>query len=263
MDILYIVPRKYKNMVLRFFSAIIFFLVWYSFVSIFNIAEYLLPNPVVVLLELVTNNKLYIHHFLRTGIEAALGFIVGNTFAVIVGLLLYRSNKLRHISMPAISALQAIPIVALAPLFIVWLGSGMSSKILMAATISFFPTLASILSSFEEVDHNAQQLFRLYRASYLTTVRHLLFPAALPSILTGLKVSAGLATVGAIVAEMTGSDIGIGYLILNASYRMETVKLFVGIFLAGTLGMIAFSLPNMLRLLYPQAWVVTRSGDQI
>jgi len=252
---------KRSKIVLWVISTAIFLIVWQFIVSVFNVGEYLLPSPIVVVKELFYHLVTYLMHVKITAVEALVGFIVGNIFAILSGLIFYRFSKVMQLVMPMVTALQAIPIIALAPLFIVWMGSGSASKIVMAATISFFPTLAAILSGFAEVDQNAQHLFRLYRASYLTTVRHLLFPGALPALVTGLKVSAGLATVGAIVAEMTGADAGIGYLILNSSYRMETVKLFVGIILAGSLGLAGFALPNMLKFIYPHAWAGIRAGD--
>ncbi|MFZ4857804.1 MAG: ABC transporter permease [Desulfuromonadaceae bacterium] len=238
--------------------------VWHSVVVVFRVPEYLLPTPISVIRELFDSElySFYLRQAYRTGSEAAAGFLLGNLLAILFGIIMYRFSRLQKLTMPTVAAFQAIPIVAVAPLLIVWFGSGILSKILMAAIISFFPTMAAILSSFSEVDHNAKHLFRLYRAGYMSTVRHLLIPAALPSLVTGFKISAGLATVGAIVAEMTGADAGIGYIILNAAYRMETVKLFVGIILAAILGLTGFVLPNIIRNLYPHAWASSRFGDE-
>lgn len=176
-----------KIRVYWFLSLLLIFFIWLSSVVLFNIAEYLVPNPVTVAKDLFNNLPSYLIHAKITAIEAGSGFVLGNTLAILSGIVLFRFNSLKQLTMPAIAAIQAIPIVALAPLLIVWFGSGMISKVIMAAVISFFPTMAALLSSFSEVDHNAKLLFRLYRASYLSTVRHLLIPAALPTLVTGLK----------------------------------------------------------------------------
>jgi len=252
-----------RRSVCWFLGALLLLALWHLAVVLLSIPEYLLPTPVSVLKELLGKNlPRYLGHVSRTALEAASGFLLGNVLALLAGIILYRCESLKLLTMPAVAAFQAIPIVALAPLLIVWFGSGMLSKVLMAAVISFFPTMAALLSSFSEVDHHAKLLFRLYRASYRSTVRHLLIPAALPHLVNGLRVSAGLATVGAIVAEMTGADAGVGFVILNASYRMETVQLFVGILLAALLGLTGFGIPNVIRYLYPQAWASSRSGNK-
>jgi len=186
--------------------------------------------------------------------EAIAGFGIALVIGLVGGCILFRSGTIREIIMPWTSALQAIPIVAMAPLLVVWCGSGMLSKVAMSSIISFFPILTSVLVGFSEVDQDRRLLFQVYRTSYLQTLRHLLLPSALPTIVLGAKISAGLAVVGAIVAEMTGADKGLGYLLLNATYRLETPRLFVAIILSGIIGWAAYTLPGIVRVLFPKYW---------
>lgn len=231
---------------------------WWGVVVTLSLPEYLLPSPLVVAAAFRADPGGFLGHTGQTALEGALGFAIAMGAGVCGGMLLHRFEALRRMLLPWTSALQAIPIVAIAPLLVVWFGSGLMAKVVMSAVISFFPILNALLVGFSEIDRDRAALFRIYRTSYAKTLRHLLFPSALPTFLMGVKISAGLAMLGAIVAEMTGADQGLGYLILNASYRLETPTLFVAIFLSGTLGWSAYSLPDLVRWLLPRYWASAR-----
>ena len=134
------------------------------------------------------------------------------------------------------------------------LGSGLASKIAMAAIICFVPVSISLLVAFNNVSREYRELFSLYRAGYFVTLRRLLIPSSAAALLSGLKIASGLAVVGAIVAEMTGADRGIGYLILNGSYRLETDLMFAAVLLAALLGLSFYHLPDLLAKLMPRRW---------
>lgn len=238
---------------------VLFVAIWWFAVATFRIPQYLIPAPIDVLNAFLGSPVEFLNHAAQTFLEAMLGFLIALAAGLFGGCLLFRFASARDIGLPWISALQAIPIVAIAPLLVVWCGSGMTAKVLMSAIISFFPILNSVLVGFSEVDQDRRVLFQVYRTGYVQTLRHLLLPSALPTIVMGVKISAGLATVGAIVAEMTGADKGLGFVLLNATYRLETPRLFVAIFLSGLIGWLAYSLPNIIRLLAPKYWESTRS----
>lgn len=231
---------------------------WWTVVRAFHVPEYLVPPPSAVVREFSTAPLEFVQHAGWTFAEAFVGFVIALATGLIGGCIMFRSATIRQVILPWTSALQAIPIVALAPLLVVWFGSGIASKILMSAIISFFPILTAVLVGFSEVDQDRRLLFQVYRTSYPQTLRHLLLPSALPTIIMGTKISAGLATVGAIVAEMTGADKGLGYLLLNATYRLETPRLFVAIILSGIIGWAAYSLPGIARFLLPKYWESAR-----
>jgi len=231
---------------------------WWTVVSLLNIPQYLVPRPSSVAREFFTTPLEFVQHAGRTLSEAFAGFVLALAAGLVGGCVLSRSVTMREVILPWTSALQAIPIVALAPLLVVWCGSGIASKVLMSAIISFFPILTAVLVGFSEVDQDRRMLLQVYKTSYPQTIRYLLLPSALPTIVLGTKISAGLATVGAIVAEMTGADKGLGYLLLNATYRLETPRLFVAIILSGIIGWTAYSLPGIVRLLFPKYWESAR-----
>ncbi len=235
-----------------------FVALWWSVVAAFSLPEYLLPGPAVVAQVFAADPGSFLRHAGSTALEGALGFVIALVAGMLGGMVLFRFGELRRLLLPWTSALQAIPVVAIAPLLVVWFGSGLKAKVVMSAVISFFPILNALLVGFSEVDRDRVALFRIYRAGYGTMLRHLLFPSALPTLVMGVKISAGLAILGAIVAEMTGADQGLGHLILNASYRLETPTLFVAIFLSGALGWMAYSLPDLVRWLLPRYWESAR-----
>lgn len=242
-------------------GACLFLFLWSAVVMMFHVPSYLVPSPASVAHEFLGAPIEFLQHAGMTLAEALIGFLIALACGLAGGCILFRLSAVREVVMPWTSALQAIPIVALAPLLVVWCGSGIAAKILMSAIISFFPILTAVLVGFSEVDHDRRLLFQVYRTSYLKTLRHLLIPAALPTIMIGIKISAGLATVGAIVAEMTGADRGLGYLLLNATYRLETPRLFVAIFLSGAIGWAAYSFPGIVRFAFPKYWESARKED--
>lgn len=239
----------------RFIISMIFLLlVWTIIVKLFDLPPYLLPTPKLVFNSFFEQYSSFLMHMGITAYESFAGFILGNVLGIGSAIILHRYYRLQEFTMPIFISLQAIPIVALAPLLIVWLGTGLVSKVAMAAIICFFPMVVNTLQAFSSVDRDYQELFRFHRADYFSTLKLLLIPASFPSIISALRISAGLAVVGAIVAELTGANKGLGYILLNASYRLETDKMFVAMLLSALLGMIFFQLPTLLRIFTPRTW---------
>lgn len=227
---------------------------WWVLVAVFAPPPFLLPSPVLVLSAFIGQWDRMIMHLLTTAKEAGLGFLVGNALGITLAILLHRFLRLQKLAMPVLISFQAIPIIALAPLLGVWLGTGLISKVAMAAIICFFPMVINSLQAFASVEHEYVELFSLFHASYIMKFKRLLFPASASGIIAALKISAGLSVVGAIVAEMTGSDRGLGYLILNGAYRLETDIMFVAMLLSGLLGISFFHMPDILRSAMPKSW---------
>lgn len=238
-------------------SLIVLLGLWWLAVALFHPAPYLLPAPTGVASAFVSQSGRFLFHLSVTAYEAFLGFVIGNTLGVLIAVLLHRYVNLQKFTMPVLISFQAIPIVALAPLLVVWLGTGLISKVAMAAIICFFPMVVNGLQAFSNVDRDYVELFEFYRADFAAKLKMLLLPASFPAIVAALKISAGLAVVGAIVAELTGADKGLGYILLNASYRLETDMMFVAMLLSGVLGMAFFQMPALLRFVVPQSWRVS------
>jgi len=252
--------RLLSRMRAQAIAIVALFALWGGFVAVFQPMPFILPSPAQVAHAFSAQSGRFMLHTLITAYEAMLGFCLGNGLGIALAIALFRYVRLRTFTLPVLISLQAIPIVAFAPLLGVWLGSGLASKVAMAAIICFFPMVVNALQAFSSVEKEFIELFRIYRAGFGTTLMRLLIPASAPSIIAALKISAGLSVVGAIVAEMTGANRGLGYLILTAGYRLETDIMFVAMLLSGLVGVVFFHMPETLRLLLPRSWIRAMSA---
>ncbi|MCE7989217.1 MAG: ABC transporter permease [Caldilinea sp. CFX5] len=193
---------------------------------------FILPSPAVVARKFVTlaADGTLLRHTQVTLIEIALGLLLGLTTACVLGYFLGKYRAIEQVVAPYIVASQSIPIVAVAPLLVIWLGSGMLSKVLVCALITFFPMLINTIVGIRNVDRDLYDLMRSLRASRWQLFRLLEVPAALPVLLSGLKLSVILAVVGAVVGEFVGADVGLGFLINLARGVLDTPMMFVAIF---------------------------------
>lgn len=235
-------------------TMVIAFSLWWLAVALFNPPPYLLPSPTSVLAAFFLQADRFLLHLGTTAYEAGLGFIAGNTLGMAIAISLHRYVGLKKLTLPVLISFQAIPVVALAPMLVVWFGTGLASKATMAAIICFFPMVVNSLQAFSGVDREYVELFEFYKASFAAKLRMLLIPASFQAIIAALKISAGLSVVGAIVAELTGAGQGLGYVLLNASYRLETDVMFVSMLLSAILGIVFYQLPSLLRLVVPRSW---------
>jgi NitT/TauT family transport system permease protein len=194
---------------------VVFVLAWKAIVILGDYPVFILPAPEVVTARFVrawTEGTIQ-PHFLVTLREIGLGLLVGAGSALVIGYLLARSPLVERLISPYIVAAQATPILALAPLLVIWFGPGLLSKIVICSLIVFFPVAVATLVGVRSVDARLLELGRSLRATRRQVVLTLEIPAALPSILGGLRVGVTLAVVGAIVGEWAGADRGLGVLI--------------------------------------------------
>lgn len=192
---------------------------------------FILPSPLVVgrkFLTLAADGTL-LRHAQVTLVEIALGLLLGLTTACLLGYLLGKNRTVEKLVAPYIVASQSVPIVAIAPLLVIWLGSGIASKVLVCALITFFPMLINTIVGIRHVDRDLHDLMRSLRASRWQIFWLLEAPAALPVLLSGLKLSVILAVVGAVVGEFVGADVGLGFLINLARGVLDTPMMFVAI----------------------------------
>lgn len=193
--------------------------------------QFILPRPIAVwtkLLKTVADGSLA-HHSGVTLSEIGLGLLLGLTLAFLLGYILGKNRFIERLLSPYIVASQTVPIVAIAPLLVIWFGSGMFSKVLVCALIAFFPTLISTIVGIRNVDADLMDLMRSLRASRWQIFRLLELPAAAPVIFGGLKLSVILSVVGAVVGEFMGADAGLGFLINLARGVLDTPLMFVAV----------------------------------
>ncbi|HEY4226826.1 MAG TPA: ABC transporter permease [Candidatus Limnocylindrales bacterium] len=193
----------------------VFIAVWKAIVIVSGYPPFILPTPELVAARFVSGwtDGTIAPHAARTLYEVALGFGVGAGLALVVGYALARLPLAERVLSPYLVAAQAIPILALAPLFALWFGPGLTAKIVICALIVFFPIAIATMVGVRAVDTRLLELARSLRATRWQVVTTLEIPAALPAIFGGLRVGVTLAVVGAIVGEWTGADRGLGLLV--------------------------------------------------
>jgi NitT/TauT family transport system permease protein len=204
---------------------------WDALVRWQDYPAFILPAPALVGQKLITvlaDGTLF-RHIQATLVEIGLGLLVGLSAAFSLGYYLGKHRGVEEMASPYIVASQSIPIVAIAPLLVIWLGNGLSSKVIVCALIAFFPTLIATIVGLRSVDPDLRDLMRSLRANRRQLFWKLELPAALPMLFGGLKLSVTLAVVGAVVAEFVGADAGLGFLINLARGVLDTPLMFVSV----------------------------------
>lgn len=229
-----------KNSILPGISLIFILVAWQLIDYLFKIKEVVLPNPSEIFSAAYGNSLLLLKHTGITMIESILGFMIGTTFAILIALIFIYSLPLKKIFYPYAIALKATPLYALAPLLVLWFGNGIWSKVVMSAMIAFFPVLVNAVKGFTAVEQESLDLFKSLSASKMQILFKLRFPNALPYIFPALKIATTLSVVGATIAEFTGASYGIGHVIVNSSYYLETSMMFAAILMISLGGVIFF-----------------------
>jgi putative hydroxymethylpyrimidine transport system permease protein len=201
-------------------------LAWEGAVRLLALPAYMLPAPSRIGATLVARWDLILSNALVTAAETLIGLAVGALVGVAAALLIGGSRRARATIGPLLPMAQAIPVFAIAPLLVTWLGFGLAPKIVMAALIIFFPVASAFYDGLRRADENLVELARLYGAGPLRTLLTIRAPAALPSLGAGLRVAAGVAPIGAVVGEWVGSAAGLGHLMLHANARAQTDLVF-------------------------------------
>lgn len=227
---------RFSSFVPILFAAI-FLCVWETAVNLFGVPEYLLPAPSVIV-ETV-DHSLFVQ-LAVTFSEALAGFAIASALAFSTALAFVRFQTLERGFFPIAIALKTTPLVALAPLLVLWQGTGWWSKVTAAALICFFPVLVNSVKGLKAADAEYFQLFQSFGATEQQALRKLRIPYCLPYLFSALKISSSLAVVGAIVGEFVGATKGLGYLIMISSAHIETPTLFSAIFASASAGIVLF-----------------------
>jgi NitT/TauT family transport system permease protein len=211
---------------------------WWAAVVIFRIPAYLLPGPDKVFVRLVSDAGMLWLHSQVTLTEILLGFAITIVTAIPLGLLIALSPLAKQLVYPPIMLMQLVPKIAVAPLFLVWLGFGIESKVLLTVLLTFFPLLVASISGFQILDERFLYLTRSMGATTWQTFRFLRFPAALPVIFAGVKTSATIAATAAIVAEFVGANRGLGYVLLRGTSTMDIELVFAVLVVLTLIGVV-------------------------
>lgn len=200
--------------------------------------EFILPPPWRVAAALWDNRELLAEHGAITLAEILLGLGCGAGLGVLAALSLALWRPAALWLWPLFVATQALPVFAIAPLLVLWLGYGMASKVAMAALIIFFPVASAFYDGLRRTDPDLLDLARTMNAPPLAVLRHLRVPAALPGLASGLKVGAAVAPIGAVVGEWVGSSAGLGFLMLHANARLQVPLMFAALLLLAAMAIL-------------------------
>ncbi|NLV73387.1 MAG: ABC transporter permease [Chloroflexi bacterium] len=222
---------------------------WELLVLARNYPVFLLPSPSQVWQRFVraAAEGLLWRHLAVTLYEILGGLLLGLSFAFSLGYLLAKSARLERLLAPFLVATQAIPIVALAPLLVIWFGAGSLSKILVCALTLFFPVLINTIVGIRGVERDLRELMSALRADRWTTFRLLELPASLPVLFGGLKIGVTLSVIGAVVGEFVGSDRGLGFLVNLARGLFDTPLMFVALFILMSLALSLYGVVSLLE----------------
>ncbi len=243
-------PRlRARAVLMPIFGVLLFLLGWQALAQWGGLPAFILPSPAQVgarFVRALAEGSLARHTGITLG-EVLLGLVRGVSAGTILGYLAAKHKALEEFLAPALAASQAIPIVALAPLLVIWFGAGIFSKILVGGLIVFFPVLVNTMTGLRAVPRPLTELMRSLRASPWQILWHLEIPAALPVFLSGLKMGATLSVIGAVVGELVGANGGLGFLINLGRGQFDTALVFVATFTLAGMALLLYGAVHLLE----------------
>jgi len=239
---------SYRNFIVYTLVIIITASIWEIAGNNFPAVRILISTPTSVLSYIQTNYSEILLALLTTFYESFIGLSIAVVFSFLVMIICLYFPKFLEVILPAMVTSQIIPLITLAPLFITLLGAGITSKVAMSALMCFFPIFINFATGIKTISKDILDLMRVYNASTSFKIFKVYFPLSLPSIFSGLKISATLAVIGAIVAEFNGADIGLGKNLFLAAKRLEPELMMSSLFFASILGAIMFSSVHLIEL---------------
>ncbi|UTF51234.1 ABC transporter permease [Desulfomicrobium sp. ZS1] len=231
-----------------------FLLLWQLLVTLTGAPPYILPGPLPVGHALIDKFPLLLSHLGTTLAEILLGLALGTILGTSAALIMILSPLLKRWMLPVLVVSQAIPVFALAPILVLWLGYGMASKVGMAVLIIFFPVASSFYSGMQRTEPDLLELARIMGAKPLAVLRTIIIPSALPAFASGLRVATAVAPIGAVVGEWVGSSAGLGFYMLHANARMQIDIMFAALTVLAVTSLTLYFLIDRLldRLVYWQ-----------
>ena len=210
---------------------------WQALVWATGVPPFILPGPMQVGTAFLAQPELLLRNALVTLHEILLGILLGSLIGASSAILLGASRTAQRWLLPLLVVSQALPVFALAPLLVLWLGYGMASKVAMAVLIIYFPVTAAFLDGLRRTETGWLELARTMDASPLAILRQIRMPAALPALTSGLRVAAAVAPIGAVVGEWVGSSAGLGYVMLHANARMQVDLMFAALLILAAMAL--------------------------
>ncbi|MCX2726279.1 ABC transporter permease [Thermomicrobium sp. 4228-Ro] len=213
---------------------------WEWLVRVLAVPRWVLPPPSAIVLALLRDQRLLLQHLAVTLEEVALGLVLSVVLAILLAVGIVSSRIVERSLYPLVVASQAVPIVALAPLLLIWFGYGLTPKVIVVVLICFFPIAVNLVDGLRGVDGELVDLVRSLGASRWQTLRIVRIPAALPAFFSGLRVAAAVSVIGALIGEWVGSAAGLGYLMIRAASQFHTDRVFAAVLVSAAVSIALF-----------------------
>lgn len=226
-------------------------LLWQLGVKGFGVPTYIAPAPSDVAATLIDKFPLLMQNFWPTLLESVAGFAVGNIAAILIAVAFVHSWHVERAFFPIAVFVNTIPILAIAPILVLIFGPGLTAKVVIAALICFFPTLVNMVRGLKSVSPQALELARILSASKAEVFWKMRLPSSLPFLFSALKISATTSVIGAIVGEWVGADLGLGALIIDATFNFNSPLLYATVFMSSGLSVLMFALVSL-----AERWIV-------
>jgi ABC-type nitrate/sulfonate/bicarbonate transport system, permease component len=221
-------------------TALVLLSIWELTYRVFDFNEIILPAPSAIGVAFATNLASLVSETSITMLESVLGFLLGSGAALVLAVVFVHSRLMQDALYPFAIALKSTPLVALAPVLVIWLGNGLLSKVVMAAIVAFFPVLVNAVKGLISIDAEAADLMKSLSASRWQVLIKIRLPASLGYVFSSLKIASALAVVGAVIGEFTGATRGIGNIIKTSSYYLDTPLMFAAIGMIALGGILFF-----------------------
>lgn len=228
-------------------TLIVIILLWEGLTNGFRIPAYILPDPVQVVQAFFGDFPLIMYHAAFTLSEGAIGIGISIVLSVLMAICMDRFTAVRKALYPILVISQTIPVMAIAPLLIIWFGFGMTPKVLLIVIMCFFPITVNLTDGFEQIDPDSLNMFRVWKASGWQIYRHLKIPSALPYFFSGLRISVTWMLMAAILSEWLGSERGIGVYMLRAKQSYALDKVFAAVIFVVIVSLILIGILSLIR----------------
>ena len=257
------IRSRMADLLIALATGVVILVLWHFATVLFNIPKFILPSPVAVIQALFKYWPLSISsNLLYTLSSIGIGFGVTVVISIPLAVMISSIPALEKTVYPLFVVIQLIPKVALAPLFIVWFGFGITSKIVMVFLMSFFPLLVNATTGFKSLNPRLVYVARTMTDSQWKFFWAMRFPSALPDIFTGLKIAVSNATVGAIIGEFVGSNLGLGYLMLKANGDLNTAYMMASLLILAVVGILLYKTVEAIEA-FALPWHVSRRKSLI
>jgi NitT/TauT family transport system permease protein len=234
---------------------------WEILTRLSQIPGFILPAPSAIFIEAVTRYPLYLYNSWITFYEMVAGFLLATLVGVFLAVVIVYSRIVRNMIYPQIVVLQIVPKVAMAPLLLIWAGYGITSKVLLALLIAFFPIVVNMVTGLIEIEEELLDLCRILQSGRWQEFSKVRLPNALPYLFSSLKVASTLSVIGAVIGEFVGGAEGLGHLIIIANTELRTSMAFVALFCLSILGLLLYGLVVLAERMF-MPWEKWQSAAQ-